>query len=264
MKITYYLYNSFVIEWDDKKIAMDPGALFAYYLRFAPLIPRSEWKDITHVFVTHGDPDHYWHTDRVLEASGAPVILNKTMVKAVEGKNFFLGPRSKGLAFDTSFPNHHTLAVDESILVDGMRISGIRSEHGPLTIKAGPFKKTETPGPEERIGWGSMGFEIRFKEKTIANLGDSLLLNEDWERLQSPDVLMIPIGGKRIGNTMNEEEALEAVKRIKPKLVIPTHYNCPILFTKHGNPANDLRFKFDVERMGYDCSILDKGESVDV
>lgn len=262
MKITYYLYNSFVIEWNDKKIAMDPGALFAYYLSFATLIPKSEWKGITHVFVTHGDPDHYWHTDRILNASGAQVILNKTMLKEVEGKSLFLGPRSKGVAFDTSFPNYHTLAVEESIDVDGMGISGIRSKHGPLTIGIGPFKKTETPGPQERIGWGNMGFEIHYGGKTILNLGDSLLLEEDWEKLQSPDVLMIPIGGRKIGNTMNEEEALEAVKLIKPRLVIPTHYNCPILFTKHGNPANDLRFKFDVECMGFDCCILGKGEHV--
>lgn len=262
MKITHYLYNSFVIEWNDKKIAIDPGALFAYFLSFAPLIPKSEWKDITHVFVTHGDPDHYWHADRILEASGAPVILNKTMVKEVDGKNFFLGPRSKGLAFDTSFHSYHTLADDESIEVDGVAISGIRAQHGPLTIKIGPFKKTETPGPEERIGWGNMGFEISYKERTIINLGDSLLLSEDWEKLSSPDVLMIPIGGRTIGNTMNEEEALEAVKLIKPNLVIPTHYNCPFLFKRHGNPANDLRFKFDVERSGIECTLLSKGEYV--
>ena len=262
MKITHYLYNSFIIEWDDKKIAIDPGAFFAYHLSFAPLIPKSEWKDITHVFVTHGDPDHYWHTDRVLDASGAPVILNSTMLMEVAGKNLFLGPRSKGLAFDTSFERYHTLAVNESMELDGMRISGIRAEHGPLTIKIGPFKKTETPGPKERIGWGNMGFEIRYNDKTIVNLGDTMLLQDDFEKLQSPDVLMIPIGGKKVGNTMNEEEAMEAVKLIKPQMVIPTHYNCPFLFTRNGNPANDLRFKFEVERIGIECTILSKNDYV--
>lgn len=118
---------------------------------------------ITHhlynAFVTHGDPDHYWHADRVTKASGAPVILNRSMVKDVGGKNLLFGPRSKGLVFDTSFLRYHTLADDESIEVDGMTISGIRTQHGPLTIKIGPFRKTETPGPKERIGWGNMGFE---------------------------------------------------------------------------------------------------------
>jgi flavorubredoxin len=47
------------------------------------LIPKSEWKNITHIFVTHGDIDHYWHTDRVAEASNAPVICNKTTVRNI-------------------------------------------------------------------------------------------------------------------------------------------------------------------------------------
>ena len=68
MKITYYSYNAFIIEWDDKKIAIDPGALFAYWFSFASLIPKEEWKDVTHIFVTHGDPDHYVYVDKVMEA----------------------------------------------------------------------------------------------------------------------------------------------------------------------------------------------------
>jgi len=32
MKITHYLYNTFIIKSGDKKIAIDPGALFFYFL----------------------------------------------------------------------------------------------------------------------------------------------------------------------------------------------------------------------------------------
>ena len=42
---------------------------------------------------------------------------------------------------------------------------------------------------------------------------------------------MIPIGGKAIHNTMDENEALEAVDIMQPLLVIPCHYNCPAFFT---------------------------------
>ena len=59
MKITFYGYNTFIIEVDGKKIAIDPGGLCFYYFRFTTLIPKSEWYDITHILVTHGDPDHY-------------------------------------------------------------------------------------------------------------------------------------------------------------------------------------------------------------
>ena len=98
MKVKDYLYNTFIIETGNKKIAIDPGALFLYYFRTTTLIPKSEWKNITHIFVTHGDPDHYWHTDRVAVASNSAVICNENMLKQVNGKSLMLGPRSKGLA----------------------------------------------------------------------------------------------------------------------------------------------------------------------
>ncbi len=233
MKITYYLYNAFIIEWDDKKIAIDPGALFAYWFSFASLIPKREWEDITQILVTHGDPDHYVYADKVMEFSGAPVILNKTMVKEVDGKPLMLGPRSKGMSFDTPVSNYHTLSVDETIEVDGMQIKGVKATHGPLTVKLGPFKKTKDPVKNERVGWGSLGFEINYKGKTIVNLGDSLLEAEEWKNIKNPNVLMIPIGGKELDNTMDEYEALEAIKIIQPEVVIPMHYDLPILFTKH-------------------------------
>lgn len=262
MKITHYLYNAFIIEWNDKKIAIDPGALFAYYFSFASLIPKKEWKDITHVFVTHGDPDHYWHADRVAQASGAPLIFNTSMVKELNGTKQMLGPRSKGLTFDASIKDYYTLVVGERIKVDGMTIAGIKAEHGPLTIKIGPFKKTEHPCSGERIGYGNMGFEICYQGISIINMGDTLLLPNSWKHLPSPDVLMIPIGGRTIENTMDEVEALEAIKTIKPGVVIPTHYNCPMLFKKRGNPANVRWFKAEVEQLGFECCILGKGESL--
>ncbi|MEN7982447.1 MAG: MBL fold metallo-hydrolase [Nanoarchaeota archaeon] len=264
MKITHYLYNTFIIELGNKKIAIDPGALFLYWFRLTTLIPKSEWKDITHIFVTHGDPDHYWHMDRVAEVSSVPVVCNKTMVKKIDGKNLMLGPRDKGLAFTTPIKNIHTLSVDETIKLDKMKITGIKTTHGPLTFKFGPFSKTLNPGPKERIGWGAIGFKIQLDGKTIVNLGDTLLNKKEWKKIKKPDVLMIPIGGKTAHNTMDEEEALQAVKIIKPKLVIPCHYNCPAFFSKNGNPADDKMFKEEVEKMGIKCVILNKGESIDI
>lgn len=264
MKITHYLYNTFVVESGDKKIAIDPGALFLYYFRLTTLIPKSEWNTITHIFVTHGDPDHYWHTDRVAEASGAPLICNTTMVRNINGRPLMLGPRDKGLAFTTSFENVRTLTVDETIQVDGMSITGLKATHRPLTLKLGPFSKTVTPGPEERIGWGALGFNIQVDGKTIVNLGDTLLHLKEWASIKNPDVLMIPIGGKTAHNTMDEEEALEVVRMMKPKLVIPCHYNCPAFFSKKSNPADDRMFKREVEKIGAACVILHEDESVNI
>ena len=264
MKIRFYGYNAFLIESGDKKIAIDPGGLFLYFFRLTTLIPKKEWKDITHIFVTHGDPDHYWHTDRVAAVSKAAVICNKTMIKKIDEKTLMLGPRNKGLAFTAQIKNTHSIAVGETIQLDGMSITGIQATHGPLTLKLGPFSKTVRPGPEERVGWGAIGFQIQLHGKTIVNLGDTLLHSKNWSTIENPDVLMIPIGGREVGNTMDDEEALQAVKRIQPKLVIPCHYNLPAFFTKYYCPVDDKMFKKDVEKTGTECTILHKNEEVDI
>lgn len=264
MKITYYLYNAFIIEWNDKKIVIDPGALFAYWFSFDSLIPKKEWNDVTHIFVTHGDPDHYAYADKIMTVSGAPIIFNKAMIKYVDGNPLMLGPRSKGMAFDTPITNYHTLTANESIELNGLKIKGVKTTHGPLTLKIGPFKKTEEPMKNKRVGWGSLGFEINYKGKKIVNLGDSLLEIEEWKQIKEPDILMVPIGGKELDNTMDEFEALEAIKIIQPKRVIPVHYDLPILFTKHYASIDESKFKTEVEKLGSECIILKKGESTTV
>jgi len=75
---------------------------------------------------------------------------------------------------------------------------------------------------------------------------------------------MIPIGGKAVHNTMDVEEAVQAVSNMRPKLVIPCHYNCPAFFTKTYNPADDAMFKREVEKTGAKCVILHIGDSMDL
>lgn len=186
------------------------------------------------------------------------------MVRNINGKALMLGPRDKGLAFTTAINNYHTLLVDQTIEIDGMTIKGIKTTHGELMLKLGPFSKTVKPGPEERIGWGAIGFDIDLNGKKIVNLGDTLLHEKEWQTIQSPDVLMIPIGGRESHNTMDEAEALQAVRIMKPKLVIPCHYNCPGLFTREINPADDMMFKREVEKIGAKCVILHSGDSLEL
>ena len=263
MKITYYGYNSFLVESVDKKIAIDPGGgLFFLKGWLKSLLPESEWKEMTHIFVTHGDPDHYWHVDRLAQKSGAPVICNKAMVREINSRNLLLGPRDRGLAFTTDISNVHTVSPGEKINVDGVGIKGIQTAHGPLMIKIGPFTKTLKSGPEERMGWGSIGFELRFNNKVIVNLGDTLIHRDEWKAIDSPDVLMIPIGGATVHNTMDEKEALETVEMMKPKMVIPCHYNCSAFHKKNANPADDLYFQDEVKKRGFDCAIVKIDESI--
>jgi len=265
MKITFYGYNTFLITSGNKKILIDPGGSFYLFKGWMKsLIPQSKWADITHILVTHGDPDHYWHVDRIAEKSGAPVICNKTMVIEKNSRKLLLGPRDRGLAFTTEIKNLYTIAPFETIDVDEVKITGIKTAHGPLIFKFGPFSKTLSPGPDERIGWGAIGFEIGIDKKTIVNLGDTLIHRDEWKGINSPDVLMLPIGGGNVHNTMDENEALETVAMIKPALVIPCHYNCAGLHKKNANPANEKYFYDGVKKLGFDCALLKGNDSVEL
>ena len=263
MKITFYGYNAFILSWENKKIAIDPGANL-YFFCMRSVIPEREWGSITHILVTHGDPDHHWYTDRVAERSSAAVVCNETMVQVKEDKPLMLAPQDRKLAFTTPIQNLYTLSAGETLHLDGISITGIKTTHGPLTFRVGPFTKTIRPGPNERVGWGAIGFQIECDGRTFVNLGDSLLEHEAWKGIHAPDVLMIPIGGTKSPNTMNESEALSAVAAMKPNMVIPCHYNCPALFSKKCNPANDLFFKEEVEKMASACTILHESESVEL
>jgi L-ascorbate metabolism protein UlaG (beta-lactamase superfamily) len=108
-----------------------------------------------------------------------------------------------------------------------------------------------------------MGFRITIDGTSVLNLGDSVLLS-DWKDL-SADVLMLPIGGFGQSTwTMDVDEALQAVEFISPKCVIPCHYNVPLFWKRKFAPADDRRFKREVERLGVECEILHYGESLTI
>lgn len=260
MKIKHYLYNTFIIENDRVKIAIDPGQNL-YLFKLGSLIPKSEWSTITHILVTHGDPDHYWQADRVAEAAKAPIICGKDLVKKMGSETLLVGPRSRGVSYDTTLENVYPLDVGEEVNLKEFQVKGLKAVHGPIKIKIfGLIKLEIKPGPDERIGLGAMGFEIKMDNKVIVNLGDTLLQRE-WEGL-NPDILMIPIGGRKVHNTMDEKEALEAVKMMSPKMVIPCHYDCGALLSKKLNQADADLFKHEVEKMGIACTIMQYGDEI--
>ena len=172
-----------------------------------------------------------------------------------------LAPRGRGIKYDTHLEKVYPLDVGEAVTLDGVTIEGLKAVHGPIAIKLLGRRIEQRPGPGERVGLGAMGFKISIGDKVVVNLGDTLLQNE-WAGLR-PDVLMIPIGG--LGRnvwTMDEAEALEAVKLISPKKVVPCHYNASFLWIKNAAPADAEHFKHEVEGIGIECSIMKRGDEL--
>ncbi len=94
MKIKHFLYNAFLVEDGNSKIAIDPGQNL-WLFKLGSLIPKSEWEGITHLLITHGDPDHHWQSDRVAGASKAHVVCGKELTKIENGKTFLVAPRGR-------------------------------------------------------------------------------------------------------------------------------------------------------------------------
>ena len=73
------------------------------------------------------------------------------------------------------------------------------------------------------------GFILNREEKTIYHAGDTSFFGDMQliGEVYSPNVALIPIGGYY---TMGSREVAEAVKFIKPKVVVPMHYQTfPVL-----------------------------------
>ena len=262
MKITHYRYNAFLLEQNGTKIAIDPGQNL-WLFDLSSLIPESEWPSVTHVLITHGDPDHHWQSDRVAAASGAHVVCGKALTRDVNGETLVVDPRGRALTSWVPYPNLHPLDPGETIEIDGVQIDAVKTVHGPIAIPILGFKIRVQPNPEERVGLGSIGFRITVGDKTVLNLGDTLLL-PDWEGV-APDVLMLPIGGLGQNTwTMDVDDAIEAVRMISPRLVIPCHYSVPLFWKRRFAVADDQRFKREVERLGVECRILGRGEATTV
>lgn len=261
MRLRFFLYNAFLIEDAARKIAIDPG-LNLWIGKLNSLIPKSEWSSVTHILATHADPDHYWFVDKVAKTSQAPVVCEKELLKMEGEDKLLLDPRKRGIQYSTRLHRMYGLDVGETIDVDGVQIRGLKSVHGPLVVYFlfGFVRREFAPGPGERIGKGAIGFQITVGDTTLVNLGDTLIQKE-WEGL-NPDVLIIPIGGRIAKNTMNEDEALEAIGLISPKLVIPCHYNGAFFWKRNVNPAHVQYFKTQVENMGVDCRIMGYGDEI--
>ena len=95
-------------------------------------------------------------------------------------------------------------------------------------------------------------FEV--EGKRLYHAGDTYL--DGIKPLRNIDIFFVPIGGYY---TMNIDEAVKALKIIKPKLAIPMHYN-----TLSEIKANPEEFKAKAEKEGFKVKILKIGEELEI
>lgn len=189
MKLTYLGHSVFYLESGDWKGIIDP------FLEGNPQSPKkvADFTELSHILVTHGHGDHLGDTVELAKQTGALVVCNHEI-------GHYL--RSKGLE------NVHTMHL-------GGRFQNLKMTpalHGSSIEIDGLLYDGGNPG----------GFLIELEGKTIYHAGDTGLSMEMMLLKGEVDVALLPIGSNF---TMDWNDALRAIDMIRPKRVIPMHYN---------------------------------------
>lgn len=108
-------------------------------------------------------------------------------------------------------------------------------------------------------------FKIETKEGNILHCGDlGMTLSDNFiDDIGDIDILIVPIGGFY---TIDSDEAFELTKKIEPSIVIPMHYNHPMInqevFGKLSGVEEFTR-KFGIEKPSFLPKLIYKKEEVD-
>lgn len=186
MKLTYLGHSAIKIEIANKIIYVDP------FLSGNPKASISV-DEITHadiVIVTHDHGDHLGDAFAIAKKTNAWLVSQYEI---------------------TVMANENGITKVEPMNIGGpISVEGIKISFTPA------FHTSQTGAPT--------GVIIQALGKTIYHAGDTGLFSDMKliGELYKPDIALLPIGGRF---TMDIYQAAKAVEFIKPKYVIPIHYN---------------------------------------
>ena len=187
---TYYGHSTFGLKVDEVDILIDP-----YFSDNPATEMDPDDVDADFILITHGHGDHVGDTIAIANRTGAQVISNFEIANWIGEQGIDAHPQHIGGGFQHPFGYvKMTQALHGSSLPDG--------SYGGMP---GGFLIT-TPQEEKIYISGDTGI---FSSMSL--IGD-----------EGIDLAVIPIGDNF---TMGPDDALRAVKLLRPKTVIPTHYD---------------------------------------
>lgn len=193
MEIKYLGHSAFLVKGGNIKALIDPFING----NASNNLKSTDFKDITHIFVTHGHGDHIGDTIEIAKRCNSKIICNFEM----------------GYYFDKFELNIHTMHIGGRVKFDFGKVKMTPALHG-----SGIFYNGEMID-----GGNPCGFVIEVQNKKIYHAGDTgLTMDMKLLKDEKIDIALLPIGGNY---TMDIDDAVLACGFIEPKKVIPMHYN---------------------------------------
>lgn len=144
------------------------------------------------------------------------VISSKQGTVVVDGRLSGLGLKDVSLKNAVDIATQKEFAVSSDITID---MPG-EYEINNISVTGVPAKRMIDVDDSRRTTM----YRLTFPDMTVAILGhiQGSLSDEQLELLGVVDILVIPVGGG--GYTLDAHHAVELVRKIDPKVVIPIHY----------------------------------------
>lgn len=219
IELTWLGFGGFAITSPGgKRILIDPFTISN------PACPPA-YKEITEcdlIFVTHAHRDHATDVVRIAERTGATVLAGWELAQ------WFM---RKGLKRVVATNKGGTRRFGE------IAVTAVHADHSSAIVD----------GDEILYGGEPMGYVIRFEDGfTVYHAGDTNVFGDMAliAELYEPQLAMLPIGD---AYTMSPREAAKAVRLLKVREVIPTHWGVLDFLT--GRPSELEALTQDIEGM---------------
>lgn len=225
IRITFLGHSAFSIEAKGKTILIDP------FLTDNPSASTSaDELNADAILVTHGHGDHVGDTVSIAKRTGAIVISNFEIINWMTAQGV---------------ENTHAMNIGGKYVFDFGIVRQTLAFHSSTL-------------PDGSHGGCPTGFLLNIDGKMIYHAGDTSLFS-DLQIIAKKviDVAILPIGDNF---TMGPQDSAEAVQLLKPKLVIPCHYNTwPIIEQNPDSWASLIQSETNAEPL-----VLQPGESKEI
>ncbi|MFC1704732.1 MBL fold metallo-hydrolase [Nanoarchaeota archaeon] len=173
------------------------------------------------ILVSHGHYDHYsWEKINQLRMDHTIILSTREVANRVDGAK--------------------AMKAGDNETIGGIKIEAVEA-----------YSTTRSDHPKGSV----IGFVIEAERKRVYFSGDTDLIPE-MENIEA-DIAIVPVSGTSV---MNYKEAIEAIKRIKPKLAIPMHFGSGV-----GTIEDAERFKEEVEfQTDTKAEILEVGRELNI